>query len=72
MMRAALQLLVRQADRLAGAVIDRAGDVVREQLDGYAFAWLMTREGLDRQRAGELLERLGAELGAKIELSAPP
>lgn len=42
-----------------------------ERIDTLAFMWLMTRE-LHRDQAAELLERLGEQLGAKIELQAPP
>lgn len=61
----------RMAHAFAYAVAARAGDVVRGELDDYAFSWLMSRRGLERRRAAELLERLGDELGAKIELDAP-
>lgn len=65
-----LRVALRLADDVAGRAIDRAAGAILERLDGYAFAYFMMREGLHRDLAAELLERLGADLGAKIEMPA--
>lgn len=57
---------------LLGAVLERAGDVVRERLDDLAFLWLMNRHTYPRPQAKELLERLAAQVGAKLEMQDPP
>lgn len=62
-------------DEVAGAAAvyaDIGGDAIRKKLDEWAFLWLINRRGLPRGQAEELLELLGAELGAKVELQAPP
>ena len=54
------------------AVLERAADTVRERVDELAFFWIMTRQTYPRPQALELLERLAAQVGAKLEINAPP
>jgi hypothetical protein len=60
------------AGALVSSAVDRAADVARERLDELAFLWLMNRRDVDRGQAAELLEHLGAQVGARVELNAPP
>jgi hypothetical protein len=67
-------MLTRALDLLedaAAAVLERAGDGMRDRVDELAVRWLMTRRGLPRRLALPLLERLGVETGARIEVRAP-
>lgn len=66
-----LGAVLELADNAGGRLLDRAADVARERIDAFAFQWLMVREGLHRGQAAELLEHLGAQLGAKIEMHEP-
>ena len=67
-MRGTLRLL----DAVAGAALERAGDVVRDRLDDLAYMWIMSRRTYPRAQAAELLEALGERIGAKIEIPCPP
>lgn len=50
------------------ALLERAADGARDRLDALASWWILNRRHIDRDRAAELVERLGEQLGAKIEL----
>lgn len=66
-----MRRLLAELGGAAGVLEQLAGTVkarVRAELDGYAFEWLIAREDLPSGPALELLERLAARTGAKVEL----
>lgn len=70
--RLARAAVAAAAGRARDLALEIALDTVGpERVDTLAFMWLMTRE-LHRDQALELLERLGTQTGAQIELHSPP
>jgi len=63
--------VVAQLVGLADGLVDVAAQSARTFVDETAVWWLMQRR-LPRDQAAPLLERLGEQLGAKVEYSEDP
>lgn len=68
-MRQVFRQAAIQAATIVDLFVDGTADACRQRVDDAAISWLMRRQGLPHDAVCALLERLGAQVGAKIEMT---